>query len=571
MKDFENNNENMEMNETNGNTENKDNHENIENTVKKDTEDGQISENTNASESNTDNSGNEEKTRTNDSYDQTNAPYNPYFRGYSSSERPQNPYAQNGQQNGGYQNNPYNRQNAQNNGYNPNSYVPNHQYQTPGQNGGQISYTPENKRGSKSKSSSVTKKALATVCCAAVVLSFFGGLGGAMLANRIADKNDISAASDSDPVDTNNTVNENVVIYRGVEEVSASVDNTTGEPLTYSQVAAIVKESVVEIVTEFNTQSMWYQYVTQGAGSGVIISEDGYIITNTHVITDESSGAVADNITVRLTNGKEYTATAVGYDADEDIAVIKIEAEGLTAAICGNSEKIAVGEEIIAVGNPLGELGGTVTNGIVSATEREIQVSGVKMSLIQTNAAVNPGNSGGGMFNMRGELVGIVNAKQSGTGIEGLGFAIPINRALEISEQLLEFGYVRGKTMIGVIFRDVSSQNSFFYYYSIKEGVYVEALAEGYNDTVLEVGDRIIAVNGNEISSSSDIKAIVMESSVGDKLKFQLYRDGKLQEVEVTCYEQVPSSQAQINFSEEVVEEPVAREEIPFNFFDGQW
>ena len=125
--------------------------------------------------------------------------------------------------------------------------------------------------------------------------------------------------------------------------------------------------------------------------------------------------------------------------------------------------------------------------------------------------------------------------------------------------------------MIGVTFRDVSNQNSFFYYYSIKEGVYVEALAEGYNDTVLEVGDRIIAVNGNEISSSSDIKAIVMESSVGDKLKFQLYRDGKLQEVEVTCYEQVPSSQAQINFSEDVVEEPVAREEIPNYFFNGQW
>jgi len=163
------------------------------------------------------------------------------------------------------------------------------------------------------------------------------------------------------------------------------------------------------------------------------------------------------------------------------------------------------------------------------------------MSLIQSNAAVNPGNSGGGMFNMKGELIGIVNAKSSGTGIEGLGFAIPINEALQINEQLLQYGYVRGKTMIGVSFNQVdNSASMFMYYYNMKPGLYVSSLSEGYNDDVLQVGDRVIAVNGEEVSTQADVKAIVTESSVGDKLKFQLYREGKLIEVEVTCFEKVP-------------------------------
>lgn len=549
MREFDNNENTM----NNGNNEN--------NEINENQNKAEVPE-TNDNTSNAENKDSETKSAQNNSYDQTNAPYNPYFKGYSSNNQSQS----NNQNSQGYQNNPYNRDQ---NGHNQNSYVPNHRYNAPEHSDGQISYTPGKKQKSKSASAAVTKRTLAIVCCAAVVLSALGGFGGAMLANKIADNSERIDAG-GDPEISVNENKDSVVVYRSVEEVSASVADS-GEALSYSEVAAIVKGSVVEIVTEFNTQSAWYQYVTQGAGSGVIISEDGYIITNTHVITDESTGAVADNITVRLTDGAEYTAQAIGYDSDEDIAVIKIDADGLTPAICGDSEKLAVGEELVVVGNPLGELGGTVTNGIVSATEREMQVSGVKMSLIQTNAAVNPGNSGGGMFNMRGELVGIVNAKSSGTGIEGLGFAIPINRALEVSEQLLEYGYVRGKTMIGVTFRDVSNSNSFFYYYSIKAGVYVESLMEGYNDDVLEVGDRVIAVDGNEISSSSDIKAIVSEASVGDKLKFQLYRDGKLTEVEVTCYEKVPTDQSEINFAESSVEDPVPVPEDELDMWSGNF
>ncbi len=431
-------------------------------------------------------------------------------------------------------------QNPYNNGQFTNSYAP--QNGSPYMGGmahgdGSISYAPaDNKKKKKTRKSfgSVSRGALALVCSLTIVFSGVFGFAGAYLANSM---NKTTDANGNTVLNSGNTA----VVYRTVEDIVTSTGASGGEPLTYSQVADVVKDSVVEIMTEYTAQSAWFQYVTGGAGSGVIISDDGYIITNNHVICDDSGSNVAENITVRLTNGEEYKATAIGADADSDIAVLKIEAQGLTFAVAGNSDNLAVGEEVVVVGNPLGELGGTVTNGIISATEREMDVNGVTMHLIQSNAAVNPGNSGGGMFNMKGELIGIVNAKSSGTGIEGLGFAIPINKALEINAQLLQYGYVRGKTMIGVGFNQVeNSASMFMYYYNMKPGLYVSSLSEGYNDDVLQVGDRVIAVNGEEVTTQADVKAIVTESSVGDKLKFQLYRDGKLIEVEVTCFEKVP-------------------------------
>lgn len=431
-------------------------------------------------------------------------------------------------------------QNPYNNGQFTNSYAP--QNGSPYMGGmahgdGSISYAPaDNKKKKKTRKSfgSVSRGALALVCSLTIVFSGVFGFAGAYLANSM---NKTTDANGNTVLNSGNTA----VVYRTVEDIVTSTGASGGEPLTYSQVADVVKDSVVEIMTEYTAQSAWFQYVTGGAGSGVIISDDGYIITNNHVICDDSGTNVADTITVRLTNGEEYKATAIGADADSDIAVLKIEAQGLTFAVAGNSDNLAVGEEVVVVGNPLGELGGTVTNGIISATEREMDVNGVTMHLIQSNAAVNPGNSGGGMFNMKGELIGIVNAKSSGTGIEGLGFAIPINKALEINAQLLQYGYVRGKTMIGVGFNQVeNSASMFMYYYNMKPGLYVSSLSEGYNDDVLQVGDRVIAVNGEEVTTQADVKAIVTESSVGDKLEFQLYRDGKLIEVEVTCFEKVP-------------------------------
>lgn len=462
-----------------------------------------------------------------------------------------------GQQPNAYGQNP---QSSYGGGQFGNSYAPQNgspYYGGMAQGDGRISYAPaENKKKKKEKkiSGSVSRGALALVCCLTVVLSGVCGFAGTYLANSM-NKTETVDVNGNTVLNSGNTA----VVYRTVEDIVTSTGAAKGEMLSYSQVADVVKDSVVEIMTEYTVQSGWFQYVTGGAGSGVIISADGYIITNNHVICDDSGSSIAENITVRLTNGEEYKATAIGADADSDIAVLKIEAQNLTFAVAGNSDNLAVGEEVVVVGNPLGELGGTVTNGIVSATEREMEVNGVTMSLIQSNAAVNPGNSGGGMFNMKGELIGIVNAKSSGTGIEGLGFAIPINDALKINEQLLQYGYVRGKVMIGVGFDQVENSSSMFmYYYNVKPGLYITSLTKGYNDNVLQIGDRVIAVNGEEVTTAADVKAIVTAASVGDKLKFQLYRDSKLIEVEVTCYEKVPDgvTGADIRFEEEQPPQP---------------
>lgn len=371
----------------------------------------------------------------------------------------------------------------------------------------------------------LSRKLAAVVCAAAILLGGLAGYGGAMLAGT--DK----GAAGTSPV-----------LYRDVETVNADAIST------YSQAAAMVENSVVEIVTQFQVVSSFFQYVTGGAGSGVILSEDGYIITNTHVIVDDS-GKVVSDITVTLKNGEKHTATVIGADEETDVAVLKIEATGLTPAVVRNSENaLLVGEEVLAVGNPLGELGGTVTNGIISALDRAIDVDGNTMNLLQTNAAVNPGNSGGGLFDMQGRLVGIVNAKSSGSGIEGLGFAIPVDDALSVFEQLVEFGYVRGRIYIGASLLEIKDAIT-AYKYNVKEpGVYVYSVVVGYNDQALKPRDRIIAVDGTAISSSADLKNIVRQHAIGDSVTFTISRDGEMMDVTVQLFEATPENTTKINF-----------------------
>lgn len=308
---------------------------------------------------------------------------------------------------------------------------------------------------------------------------------------------------------------------------------------TYEQVAAAVSPTVVEITTEsIVTDSVFWggNYVTSGAGSGVIISADGLIVTNNHVVSG------ANTIKVTLTNGEEYTAELKGADSDSDIAVIKVNAENLPFALLGDSDKLVVGQEVMAVGNPLGELGGTVTNGIVSALSRDVNIDGTEMTLIQTNAAVNPGNSGGGLFNMYGELIGIVNAKStstsSGTSVEGIGFAIPVNTAAKVSEELMNYGYVRGKVMLGITYVDVDSSYKAMYYRVSALGVYI-ATSE-YTDE-LKAGDRIVAIDGEEVTYGADVKAALRGHAVGDEITVTVVRDGKYVDVKVTLREYVPT------------------------------
>ena len=408
--------------------------------------------------------------------------------------------------------------------------------QTPSASSG-YTYTPYNPAPTpapkKKEKRGMGAGAIAVLCICTILLSCASGFVGAYLAT--ADM-DATPPAVTVPGDNQNPS----VIYQS----SASPANgmsADGGSSSYYNVANLVKDTVVEITTEYVISNR-FQYITSGAGSGIIITKDGYILTNNHVIVDDN-GEIADTITVRLTTGKEYAAEVIGTDSDSDIAVIKIDGgeESFPCAVMGNSDKLAVGEEVIAVGNPLGELGGTVTNGIISALDREVNVDGTLMNLMQTNAAINPGNSGGGLFNMAGELIGVVNAKSSGTGIEGLGFAIPINDAVNISEQLMTQGYVSGKPWLGITFFQASNISQALYYNLPSLGIYVVEMQPGLNDTVFNIRDRIIAMDGNEISTISDISTLVKTYNVGDTITFSVYRNGRLIEVKATCYEYTPN------------------------------
>ncbi len=306
------------------------------------------------------------------------------------------------------------------------------------------------------------------------------------------------------------------------------------DSMTLPTIVHKVAASVVEISTETLVQSDWIgQYITGGAGSGVIIAKEGYIITNHHVVDG------ADSIVVRLIDGKEFQATLVGSDEQTDVAILWINPGDyeLTVATLGASFDLVAGEDIIAIGNPLGSLGGTVTEGIISATEREISVDGNDMTLLQISAPINPGNSGGGLFNMAGELVGVVNAKMSSEEIEGLGFAIPIDTAHEIALELIAHRYVRGRTTTGLTLVDVDSvQTALYYFNSHQTGVYVY---ESVSD-VFSYGDLILSVNGQEIAKSAEISQIIKGMKVGDSVEFVIYRKKKQVTVLLSLMEYVP-------------------------------
>ncbi len=312
---------------------------------------------------------------------------------------------------------------------------------------------------------------------------------------------------------------------------------SAGEP--YSSVTEVyhaVANSVVEITTEIVQTSMWGQYISSGAGSGVIIEKSGIIVTNYHVIEG------AKTVTVRLTDGSEYNASLIGYDEAGDLAVIKINAgdKQLTVASLGCSADLEVGEDVVALGNPLGSLGGTLTTGIISAKDRTLSVGGEEMVLLQTNAAINPGNSGGGLFNMAGQLIGIVNAKISEEGIEGLGFAIPIDVAHCIIEDLVKYGYVRGVVDSGLTIIEVTSQNLQYAYqkYGIRStGVII---FESRNTDELQLGDMIVSVNGNKIDMASDIELILKSCNVGDVITVTVERNNKRINADITLTEKVP-------------------------------
>ena len=327
--------------------------------------------------------------------------------------------------------------------------------------------------------------------------------------------------------------------------------SASGSSLTTEQVADLVSPSVVVITTEQVVYSQWSWYgqsqVESGAGSGVVISSDGYILTCAHVVSG------ASNITVTI-GDTDYPATVVGEDDTSDVAVLKIDATDLTPATVGNSDSLAVGESVLAVGNPLGELGGTVTSGIVSALNRSVTIQGTSstntMSLIQMDASVSPGNSGGGLFNMNGELIGLVNAKSSSSDAEGLGFAIPINDAIKVAQDLLENGYVSGRPYMGITYLAVTDAQTAAQLNVTAYGVYVVDVAQGgpADKAGLKTGDRIVSIDGTEIAQKDDLGTLIQQHAAGDTLSITVAREGQMQTVSLTLGEKnAQTQQAQKN------------------------
>ncbi len=332
------------------------------------------------------------------------------------------------------------------------------------------------------------------------VLSGAMGFGGGLLANSIVG-NDVP-----------------------VHSINATPVSLSGSGFNAVSVAESCADSVVEIRTESVQNDIRFgQFVSEGAGSGVIVTSDGYIATNNHVIDG------ASKISVTLASGKEYPATLIGKDAKTDLAVIKISETSLKAATLGTSASLKVGEPVVAIGNPLGELGGTVTQGIISALDRQIEIDNEKMTLLQTDAAVNPGNSGGGLFNANGQLIGIVNAKSSGSDIEGLAFAIPIDTAKNVINQIISQGYVSGRIDLGLTFKEQGTSFNLFTGAWTRGGVYIAEVTSNSNaaSAGLRRGDIVTMVDGQKISGFADIKKIIDSHSVGDTVSFTVYRNGQ--------------------------------------------
>ena len=320
-------------------------------------------------------------------------------------------------------------------------------------------------------------------------------------------------------------------------KVDTAAVNTEKE-LTTAEIYAKYVSSCVGITVDIVSTNIFGQTVTgAAAGSGFVITEDGYILTNYHVIDG------ANSIKVTFSDGKEYTATYVGGEEANDIAVIKVEATGLTPVVIGSSSDMLVGEQVTTIGNPLGELTFSETTGIISALDRTITMSdGNKMNMIQTDCAINSGNSGGALFNLYGEVIGITNAKYSSSGssseasIDNIGFAIPIDQVRSIFESIITNGYIV-KPYIGVTVSDVSSESQS---YGLPQGAAVRSVTE--NGPAAEAGlqenDIITAVNGETITGSNDLVKLVKASAAGDTLELTVYRQGQTTTLTLTVGEQ---------------------------------
>lgn len=404
-------------------------------------------------------------------------------------------------------------------------------------------YTPEPKK--KRKQPWELTLVLVLCCC---LLSGAMGAVGVLLTQRLQPE----AVQEAPKQDVS-------YILQGAREntVIETVEVETGKLMTPAEVYAANVGSTVGITTSVTTNFWGYQSTSAASGSGFIISDDGYILTNFHVIED------SDSISVSMYNGDSYDATLIGYDESNDIAVLKIDAEGLAPVILGDSNNLNVGDSVVAIGNPLGELTFTLTSGAISAKDREVTFSNnTTMNLLQTDCAINSGNSGGALFNLYGEVIGVTNAKYgtssgSEASIDNIGFAIPINSIMHIVESIIEKGYI-SKPYVGISVLDVSNETQ---QYGIPAGAAVQSVAENSPaaQAGLQKGDVITAVDGKAMTST-ELVSFVGSASVGRQIVFSIYRQGETLEITVDVGEQVQSA------LEQEPEQQQPQQDYPGNF-----
>ena len=391
---------------------------------------------------------------------------------------------------------------------------------------------PEPPRKKEKKPMTAGKVIALALCC-----SLLGGILGG-----------ISVGISMGTRKTNTTV-----ITQGDRENTVIDINTvdTSKVMTPAEVYAVNVNSTVGITTTVTTNFWGFQTTTPASGSGFILTEDGYILTNHHVIED------SNDITVSFYDGTSAEAALIGYDVSNDIAVLKVEATGLSPVVIGDSANMNVGDSVVAIGNPLGELTFSLTAGAVSALSREVTTSnGITMDLIQTDCAINSGNSGGALFNLYGEVVGITNAKYSSNSsseasIDNIGFAIPVNHIKDLIASIIEKGYI-AKPSVGISVVDVSAETQS---YGLPQGAAIKQVVEDSpaQKAGLQVNDIVTHVNEEAVSGSSQLVKLVGEASVGDTLKFTVYRQGETLQIDVTVGETIQSATEESNTQQESV------------------
>ncbi len=374
------------------------------------------------------------------------------------------------------------------------------------------------------------------VVAAALVCALIGGAvgGGAVLLTRHDRNTEDNAVLEASTSEEDSSTDDNSVVRSKTIDVTT---NSTSTKMTPQDVYENYVNAVVLVYNQGTTSTYWGQTESQSSGSGMIISKDGYVLTNNHVVEG------AEKLTVMTTSGEEYDATVIGADEVNDVALLKIEGdEDFPTVSIGDSDQIEVGEQLCAIGNPLGELTNTLTVGYVSALDREISESstGTTINMFQTDCAINSGNSGGPIFDMNGNVVGITTAKYSSSGysnaasVEGIGFCIPINDAMSIVNDLMQYGYVKGRVSMGVSVRAMDTTVA--QYYNLPTGVYVAGVTSGSaaENAGIQEGDMICAIDGDETASVAALKQKLKDYKPGDTATVSIYRSSTGEKLDVT-------------------------------------